>query len=192
MLQSVFWPFVAMLILLPTAFTNSLRRKIKIHKRISMPGIKRRAADAKQKAQEAQEAPEESWPVSEQKEEGDRRRFAAAVTAAHFPALLPGRCAFRSYPPYVLDPSCRLARCSSYRRGVSKRHTFVSYAPSGPVEDSTKILRKRKLFDRRRDSADYSRTFTFHLQSKSRVIKGQMHAVWSTNAWLANDWVMFR
>lgn len=38
MLQTIFWPFVAMPNLLPTAFTNSLRRDIKIRKRISMPG----------------------------------------------------------------------------------------------------------------------------------------------------------
>lgn len=108
-------------------------------------GIRRRAADA----------PEESCrsPSKKQRErERDRRRFAAAVTAAHFPTSLPERCAFRSYPPHVLDPSHRLARCSSYRRRASKRHTFVPYAPFGH-RTCTRIRRKslpreRKLSDR--------------------------------------------
>jgi len=85
-----------------------------------------------------------------------------------------------SYPPHVLDPFRRLARCSSYRRRASKKHTFVSYAPSEYRTTSRtrwKSLPREKTFRSGRDRIRLPAHV--HVPPAVHVIDGQMHAAWS-------------
>lgn len=80
-----------------------------------------------------------------------RRRFAAAVTAAHFPTLLPGRCArsvpilrMCSIPPIALPGAPRIV-------GALRRDTPLYPVPRLGHRTRTRrksLPRKRKLSDR--------------------------------------------
>jgi len=94
----------------PSAFTNLLRRNaIKIRKGISIPwqelgGVRATRGRRRRRSQRVEVC----------RSAGERRRFAAAVTAAHFPILFPGRRSvailrLHSIPSTVLPGASRIA-----------------------------------------------------------------------------------
>lgn len=165
----------------PSCVHELMLWSIKIRKRISMPKQKLGGVQPMRGKRRRRRRRKAGRSSSKKREiEGGSQLLWQLHTSQHYS---PGRCAFSSYPPHVLDPSHRLARCSSYRRRASKRHTFVFYVPSGQrMRIQRKSLSRKRKFRLGRDRADYSRMFTFHLQ-----------ATWSRNrcTWhevQAHDW----
>jgi len=167
----------------PAVLKNLLRRRrIKIRKRISMsrqelggvqPMWGKRCRRRRRKAV--------GHRARKKEKEKDGRRFAAAMTAAHFPTLLSGRCAVRV--PFLssacarsLPSSCQVFLVSPGIADALRQGTTFVCAPSGHGK-CTKPFRRRKSLPQKRKLRSHSRLLAhIHVSPAVHVIERQMHS----------------